>query len=124
MTPSTKKYKRMRNICGFFSTLCTIGPIIYFIVIAMMAATPVQKVSIGFIASLSIVMSIVNLCLKVHPRSVFWLILLGAYWILGNIFELLVVLFITCFLDEILFTPMYKYARNKYSINKEIDKRG
>ena len=124
MTPSTKKYKRMRNICGFFSTLCTIGPIIYFIIIAMMAATPVQKVSIGFIASLSIVMSIVNLFLKVHPRSVFWLILLGAYWVLGNIFELLVVLFITCFLDEILFTPMYKYARNKYSINKEIDKRG
>ena len=124
MTPSTKKYKRMRNICGFFSTLCTIGPIIYFIVIAMMAATPVQKVSIGFIASLSIVMSIVSLCLKVRPRSVFWLILLGAYWVLGNIFELLVVLFITCFLDEILFTPMYKYARNKYSINKEIDKRG
>ena len=124
MTPSTKKYRKMRNICGFFSTLCTIGPIIYFIVIAMMAATPVQKVSIGFIASLSIVMAIVNLWLKVHPRSVFWLILLGAYWILGNIFELLVVLFITCFLDEILFTPMYKYARNKYSINKEIDKRG
>lgn len=111
MTPSTKKYRRMRNICGFFSTLCTIGPIIYFIVIAMMAATPVQKVSIGFIAALSIVMSIVNLCLKVHPRSVFWLILLGAYWVLGNIFELLVVLFITCFLDEILFTPMYIYMQ-------------
>ena len=124
MTPSTKKYRKMRNICGFFSTLCTIGPIVYFIVIAMMAATPVQKVSIGFIAALSIVMAIVNLRLKVHPRSVFWLILLGAYWVLGNIFELLVVLFITCFLDEILFTPMYKYARNKYSINKEIDKRG
>nr|DAQ30639.1 MAG TPA: hypothetical protein [Bacteriophage sp.] len=53
MTPSTKKYRKMRNICGFFSTLCTIGLIIYFIVIAMMAATPVQKVSIGFIASLS-----------------------------------------------------------------------
>lgn len=124
MTPSTKKYKKMRNVAGFFSTICTIGPIIYFIVIAMMAATPVQKVSIGFIAALSIVMAVVNLCLKVHPRSVFWLILLGAYWVLGNIFELLVVLFITCFLDEILFTPMYKYARNKYSINKEIDKRG
>lgn len=124
MTPSTKKYRRMSNICGFFSALCTIGPIIYFIVIAMMAATPVQKVSIGFIVSLSIVMSIVNLCLKVHPRSVFWLILLGAHWVLGNIFELLVVLFIACFLDEMLFNPMYKYARNKYSINKEIDKRG
>lgn len=123
MTPSTKKYKRMKHIYGFLSTACTVGPIIYFIILAMIAATPVQKVSVGFFAMFSIVISIVNICQKVHPRSVFWLILLGAYWILGNVFNVLVIMFVTCFLDEVWFTPMYIYAKNKHSINKEIDKR-
>ena len=37
--------------------------------------------------------------------------------------EVLYIMAATCFLDEIWFTPAYKYANSKYSINKEIDKR-
>lgn len=119
----TKKYKRMRNIYGGFSLVCTVGPLLYFVVLAMLTATPAQKVAISAMAFAGVIICLVNACMKVHPRCVFWLVLLAAYYALGNILEVLYIMAATCFLDEIWFTPAYKYANSKYSINKEIDKR-
>ena len=92
----TKKYKRMRNIYGGLSLVCTVGPLLYFVILAMLTATPTQKVAISAMALAGVIICLVNACMKVHPR---------------------------CVLDEIWFTPAYKYANSKYSINKEIDKR-
>ena len=119
----TKKYKRMRNIYGGLSLVCTVGPLLYFVVLAMLTATPAQKVAISAMAFAGVIICLVNACMKVHPRCVFWLVLLAAYYALGNILEVLYIMVATCFLDEIWFTPAYKYANSKYSINKEIDKR-
>ena len=119
----TKKYKRMRNIYGSLSLICTVGPLLYFIVLAMLTATPTQKVAISAMALAGVIICVVNACMKVHPRCVFWMVLLAAYYALGNILEVLYIMAATCFLDEIWFTPAYKYAKSKYSINKEIDKR-
>lgn len=119
----TKKYKRMRNIYGGLSLICTVGPMLYFIVLAMLTATPTQKVAISAMALAGVIICTVNVCMKVHPRCVFWMVLLAAYYALGNILEVLYIMAATCFLDEIWFTPAYKYAKSKYSINKEIDKR-
>ena len=118
----TKKYKRMRNIYGGISLVCTVGPLLYFVVLAMLTATPAQKVAISAMAFAGVIICLVNACMKVHPRCVFWLVLLAAYYALGNILEVLYIMAATCFLDEIWFTPAYKYANSKYSINKEIDK--
>lgn len=123
MSDTTKHYRRLFTFYFMMSALCTIGPVIYFAVVSMMAATPTQKVTIGFTLLASLILALVNFCLKVHPRAVFWLVLLAAYYLLGNVLSILIVMFITCFLDEVWFTPMYKYARQKLSINKEIDKR-
>lgn len=119
----TKKYKRMRNIYGGLSLVCTVGPLLYFVILAMLTATPAQKVAISSMAFAGVIICLVNACMKVHPRCVFWLVLLAAYYALGNILEVLYIMAATCFLDEIWFTPAYKYANSKYSINKEIDKR-
>ena len=120
----TKKYKLTKNIYAWLSIICTVGPFLCFFVLAMLTATPTQKVAISAMALAGIIICLFNACMKVHPRCVFWLVLLAAYYALGNILEVLYVMAATCFLDEIWFTPMYKYARNKYSINKEIDRRG
>lgn len=119
----TKKYKRMRNIYGGLSIVCTVGPLLYFVVLAMLTATPSQKVAISAMAFAGVIICLVNACMKVHPRCVFWLVLLAAYYAIGNILEVLYIMAASCFLDEIWFTPAYKYANSKYSINKEIDKR-
>lgn len=120
----TKKYKHMRDAYCTLSFLCIAGPIVYFLVKAMIQATPKEKVAIGGMACACIILCIVNVLMKVHPRCALWLVLLAAYYAFGNILEVLYVLAIACFLDEIWFTPMKKYAASKYSINKEIDRRG
>lgn len=120
----TKHYSRMVHVYGLLSTLCTVGPIMYYVIRAMIVAQPTQKVSIGFMALAAIIIGTVNLLMKVHPRCLFWMTLLAMYCVLGNILEVLVVMTVTCFLDEVWFTPMYRYAKSKRSINREIDKRG
>lgn len=96
----------------------------YYVIRAMIVAQPAQKVSIGFMALAAIIIGTVNLFMKVHPRCLFWMTLLAMYYVLGNILEVLVVMTVTCFLDEVWFTPAYRYAKQKQSINREIDKRG
>lgn len=120
----TKKYKRMRDIYRVLSLLCTVGPLAYFVIKAMIEATPKEKTAIAAMTLACIILCVVNVIMKVHPRCAFWMVLLAAYYAFGNILEVLYVLAITCFLDEIWFTPMRKYAANKYTINKEIDRRG
>lgn len=120
----TKHYSRMVHIYGLLSTLCTVGPIMYYVIRALIVAQPTQKVSIGFMALAAIIIGTVNLLMKVHPRCLFWMTMLAMYYVLGNILEVLVVMTITCFLDEVWFTPMYRYAKQKRSINREMDKRG
>lgn len=136
MAPSTitKGYKAKKRTYLFLSLLCTIGPVVYFIITAMLMATPVQKNSIVLTTSVAIIITIVNVIINLTQsnnitgrsikRSAFWLILLGAYWVLGNVFNILVLMFITSFLDEMWFTPRYNNLKLKYTINKEYDKRG
>lgn len=136
MAPSTvtKGYKRKKRTYLFLSLLCTIGPVVYFIITAMLMATPVQKNSIVLTTLVAIIITIVNVIINLTQsnnitgrsikRSAFWLILLGAYWVLGNVFNILVLMFITSFLDEMWFTPRYNNLKLKYTINKEYDKRG
>lgn len=124
MDSRTKKYKAMRDSYRALSLVCVVGPLIYFVIKAMIHATPKEKVAISGMALACIILCIVNVLMKVHPRCVFWLVLLAAYYALGDILEVLYVLAGACFLDEIWFTPMKKYAATKYTINKEIDKRG
>lgn len=119
----TKHYKHMVVIYSLLSTLCTLGPLVYFTILGMINATPKQKTAISFMALAAIIVCIVNLLMKVHPRCVFWMILLATYYVLGNILTVLIVMCVTCFLDEIWFSPMLHYSKQKYSINKEIDKR-
>lgn len=119
----TRHYHRMAIVSGLLSVLCNVVPMCYFIGRGMWLATPTQKVSIGFLALAALILGAVNLLMKIHPRSLFWLVLLGLYWVLGEILPVLTVMFITCFVDEIILTPMHKYSKSKYSINKEIDKR-
>ena len=101
MTDTTKHYKRQRDLYCVLSIVCTVGPLLYFLVRAMVTATPTQRVAIGGMALVCIVVCAVNVLMKVHPRCVFWLVLLAAYYALGSIVEVLYVMAACCFLDEV-----------------------
>lgn len=100
--------------------ICPIG---YFTVNAFIAGEVVEKVSLGALATVAVIMVAINALMKLHLRSPLWLLLIGIYIAVDYIMPVLICVAIGTILDEILFTPLRKHFHNKAVINAEIDKR-
>ena len=111
LSATTAHYRRMALVCGFFSALCMLGPLIYFGIKALLVAEFTTKLAMGFMFTSAAILTVVNLCMKSHARSPFWIILLALMMGLEAIYPVLI------------FAPLHRYARSKASINCEIDKR-
>lgn len=120
---TTKKYKRLAFIMGLVSVLLLICPIGYYTTMAFIAGTVVEKVSLGALATLAVIMVAINSLLKLHLRSPLWIMLVGVYLVLDYILPLILIIAITTIADELIFTPLRKRFKNKALINGEIDKR-
>lgn len=123
ISDTTKHYRRGARITGLLSALCVVGPLVYFAVAALIAAEPATKMVIAVEILVGIILGIVNLLLKTRPRCLFWLILLGAYYAFGSIITVLTIMFVACFADEVILSPLHRYYKGKARINGEIDKR-
>lgn len=123
ISPTTKKYKRLALIMGLISILLLITPIGYYTTMAFIAGTVVEKVSLGALATLAVIMVAINALLKLHLRSPLWIMLVGVYLVLDYILPLILIIAITTIADELIFTPLRKRFKNKALINGEIDKR-
>lgn len=123
ISPQTKKYKRLALLMGFISILLLIAPIGYYTTVAFIAGTVVEKVSLGALATLAVIMVAINALLKLHLRSPLWIMLVGVYLVLDYILPLILIIAITTIADELIFTPLCKKFKNKATINGEIDKR-
>lgn len=123
LSESTLHYKRLALVCGLFSALCMLGPLIYFGIKALLVAEFTTKLAMGFMFTSAAILTVVNLCMKSHARSPFWIILLALMMGLEAIYPVLISMAIGCLLDELIFAPLHRYARSKASINCEIDKR-
>lgn len=120
---TTAHYRRMALVSGFFSALCMLGPLIYFGISALLVAEFTTKLVMGFMFTSAAILTVVNLCMKSHARSPFWIVLLAFMMVLNTIYPVLLSMAIGCLLDELIFAPLHRYARSKASINHEIDKR-
>ena len=120
---TTKKYKRLAFIMGLVSVLLLICPIGYYTTMAFIAGTVVEKVSLGALATLAVIMVAINSLLKLHLRSPLWIMLVGVYLVLDYILPLILIIAITTIADELIFIPLRKRFKNKALINGEIDKR-
>ena len=123
LSETTAHYRRMALVCGFFSALCMLGPLIYFCIEALLVVDFSINLSMGFMFTSAAILTVVNLCMKSHARTPFWIILLALMMGLEAIYSVLISMAIGCLLDELIFAPLHRYARNKASINREIDKR-
>lgn len=119
----TKKYRILSIITNLASILLLLTPLLVFGVKAFIVAETVEKLALGALASTAIVMSIMNLAMKIHLRSPVWLCLLGIYFILENIMPLIIVISLSTIIDELIISPLHKKFKNQLTINKEIDKR-
>lgn len=120
---ASKHYRSIAITYKALSLLVTLGPMIFYVIKGFIEGETTQKFSMAACAVVAIILVVVNIIMKINLRSPLWILLIGVYICLGKIEVLLIVMAVTTMLDEFWFTPMYKSARGKYTINREIDKR-
>lgn len=70
-----------------------------------------------------LIMTVVTLVQKVALRSRLWVILIGMYICLDNILTPLIIIACCQIVDELIVNPLAKAYKNRYIINKQIDRR-
>ena len=125
MSTMTNKYKKLSILTFLLSTICSLCPILIYVIKAFVDkdVQEVNKYTLGIMCSVALVITLINIVAKLHLRCIPWILLLGIYLCLKDITALLVIMAITTIVDELVLTPLHKSFKNKYTINKEIDKR-
>lgn len=125
MSTMTHKYKRLSILTFLLSAICSLCPILIYVIKAFVDkdVQEVNKYTLGIMCSVSLVITLINIVAKLHLRCIPWILLLGIYVCLKDITTLLIIMAITTIIDELILMPLHKSFKNKYTINKEIDKR-
>lgn len=121
----TKRYKTGYVVFKLLSVIAELAPVIVGIVMSFATpqATQSAKITLAMCIVIAGIIALVNLVFKYHIKSAFWFIILGINACIGKMQTLLLITAISCIIDEFILTPLYKHYKEKYSINKEIDKR-
>lgn len=120
----TSKYRLYTWIFTIISLLLNICPLAVYTIKAMFESDLVyEKVALTMTVFIVLILTIVCFVNKIVLRSRLWIILIGVYFCLGEILTPLIIIAICQVLDELIVHPLKKHYKNKYVINKEIDKR-
>lgn len=119
----TKTYKIKKNICGFLSFLCTVGPLLVFIIMGLIQGEGQEKLCLTLTSIASIILGLLAVMRKVHLKSTVYVAMIGLWIALDNIMPFIITLGVCTILDEILFTPLYHRFKEDYHTHKQIDKR-
>lgn len=120
----TEKYKKIYIYSRILSALLVIIPVIVYTVLGFVQGTVGSKVVLGACLTTALIFVIINVIAKHKIRSTIWIILIGLYMACSNIIPLLIIIAISTIIDEFILEPLCKKYKEKYVINKEIDKRG
>jgi hypothetical protein len=124
MTPKTKKLRFWATILLVISILLNVAPVAIYTVIGFVEADlVVEKIALTSTIFIVIIMTLVAIVNKTTMRSRIWVIILGLYACLDMFITPLIIIAVCQVVDEWLANPIYKSCRNRYIINKEIDKR-
>lgn len=119
----TQTYRKRMIIFLVLSALCLFGPISFYFARAFVLGDTTQKLTLGATFMVASILFIINLVMKSHLRSIFWVLLLGVYSVLHSYLSIIVVFALTTFAEELIFFPLFRYYKTKLTISKEIDKR-
>lgn len=124
MTSTTKKYRRLAALLLIVSILLNVAPIAAYTIIGFVEADLiVEKVALTTTIFIVVIMTLIAIVNKTTLRSRIWVIMLGLYICLDMFITPLIIIAVCQILDEWFAHPIYKSCRNRYIINKEIDKR-
>ena len=124
MANITKKLRIAAVLLLIISILLNVGPLAAYTIMGLAEADlTTEKVALASAVFVVLILSVVAWVNKTTMRSRIWVILLGLYFCLDNFVVPLLVIAITQILDEWIISPLYHYYQNKYTINREIDRR-
>lgn len=123
MSQTTKSLKNKKNIFHLLSWILTFLPILIWLGIALAKSDDVTKTALAISVLLAFLFTMVNFLLKYSIRSTVWILLIGIYIALKDITPLLIIIAVCTIIDEFIVHPLYKHYKERYHINKEIDKR-
>lgn len=126
MTKPTKKAFILAIVFTILSFLLTIGPALYYTVSALITSTLiVQQAALLGTVFIALIGSLICLISKTFTfRSRIWIFLLVLYFCITNFTTMIIIFAATQIVDELIFAPIARHYRNKFTINKQIDKRG
>lgn len=125
MTQTTKKYRIIAAILFVVCLLLNVGPLATYTIMGFAQSNlVVEKVALTATVFIVLIMTVYNLVTKVALRSRVWVLVLGLYFCLDAFLTPLLIIAVCQVLDELVFSPLRRHYRNKYTINREIDKRG
>lgn len=119
----TKHYFKLMIIFLLLSCFCIFGPMLFFFGRAFVVGDTAQKATLGITFMIALILFGINLVMKSHLRSVLWVLVLGVFVVMDHYLAIIIVFAVSCFLEELIFSPLYRYYKSKVRINKEIDKR-
>lgn len=120
----TAKYKNMWLVFGALSALANIFPVAWFFFQALADSTLVyQKVSLSMTVLIVLILTIYNFVKQQTMRCRVWIIVCGIYIAISNFMAAIIIITVSQVLDELVFRPIARYYKEKFRINKEIDKR-
>lgn len=120
----TKKYHIAAIILLVVSILLNVAPLATYVVLGLTSgAVIVEKVALTSTIFIVLIMSCIAWMNKTVMRSRIWLIMLGLFFCLDSIATPLIIIAVTQVVDELIVCPLRAHYKNRYTINKEIDKR-
>jgi hypothetical protein len=120
----TKKYRSTYVALVIVSLILNLFPVAFYVVKAFLESSATyQKVALSSTIFISLILTCVSLLTKVNIRSIIWILFIGLYVCLDSIINMIWFIAIFQVTDELVITPLKKMVKNKWIINKELDKR-
>lgn len=120
----TSKYKKAYLILTMISILLNLAPAIYYTVkTALSADLLYQKIALASSLFVVLVLSAVAIVNKITLKSRLWIVLITMYIVLESLITPIIIIGVCQVIDELIVAPWGKIYREKWIINREIDKR-
>lgn len=121
----TKKLHFWLIILTILSILLNVGPVAVYSIIGFVQGTAlIEKVALSMTIFVVAILSVIAWANKLVLRSRLWIILAGLFFVLDAFITPLIILGACQVLDELLVCPIKHNIKTRYTINKEMDRRG
>ena len=123
MSNQSRKYRRLYWAFKIISLMLLFLPLAIFFVIEYNGSTTTEQVTLGVGIVVSAIFAAANAMFKLAPRSSIWILIISLAIAAEKIQNVIYVTGTCVILEEVITSKLESFYKDKYKVNKEIDKR-